>query len=89
MGILDFWRDPRAVEGPALPEGLGAGDAPFCSDLDALAELASSSLRNWSLFILIRNSLLYGHKGKPPTQTKMKGWSAVATSVLTLELGKG
>lgn len=60
MGILDFWRDPRAVEGPALPEALGDEDAPFCSALDALAELASNSLRNWSLFIFVRT--VYGRR---------------------------
>lgn len=63
MGILDFWRDPKALEAPALPADLGDGDAPFCSDLDAFAELASRSLRNWSLFIVSATASLAVEKG--------------------------
>lgn len=51
MGILDFMRDPRA-EGVAPPKLFGEDDAPFCSPVGDLAELASSSFRNCSLFIL-------------------------------------
>lgn len=52
MGMLDFWRDPKAEEDPALPEPRGDGDAPFWSLPFDLAELANSSFRNCSLFIL-------------------------------------
>lgn len=46
MGILDLRRDPSADEGAAPPDGFGDDVVPFWSDLDSLAELASSSLRN-------------------------------------------
>lgn len=53
IGMLDFMRDPRA-EGVAPPKALGDVDAdtPLCSTLGDLAELARSSFRNCSLFIL-------------------------------------
>lgn len=52
MGMLDFWRDPKAEEDPALPEPRGDGDAPCWSLPFDLADLANSSFRNCSLFIL-------------------------------------
>ena len=51
IGMLDVFRDPRADQ-PALSDALGEDDAPFCSPLGALAELARMSFRNCSLFIL-------------------------------------
>lgn len=50
--MLDLRRDPRADE-PALPAVLGEDDAPFFSPLDDLAELASNSFRNCSLFMFV------------------------------------
>lgn len=47
-------RDPRA-EGVEPPKALGGDDdddAPFCCPLGDLAELASRSFRNCSLFIV-------------------------------------
>lgn len=43
-------RDPKA-EGVAPPNPFGDDEAPFCCPLGDLAELASRSLRNCSLFI--------------------------------------
>lgn len=52
IGMLDFMRDPSA-EGVAPPKPfLGEDDAPFCSPLGDLAELASRSFRNCSLFMV-------------------------------------
>lgn len=64
IGMLDFIREPRAEDGVALSFAFGVDAAPFCPD--ALAELASSSFRNWSLFIL---------KGRFSFQRlRAKGW---------------
>lgn len=53
MGMLDFWRDPRAEEEPgAAPGFVGEEDAPFWLPPADFAELARRSLRNCSLFMV-------------------------------------
>jgi hypothetical protein len=52
MGILAFSFDPKAAVVAPTTERRG-GDRPFFSVLDVLAELANTSLRNCSLFMLV------------------------------------
>jgi hypothetical protein len=50
MGMLDFWREPKAL-GVLLPEGRLVPEGPLLVPGD-LAEFARMSLRNCSLFIV-------------------------------------
>lgn len=63
MGMLDFWREPRAP-GVLLPAGrLLVGGEPFLFADEVLAAFARRSFRKCSLFIFVDEDPLAGFLG--------------------------